>query len=375
MGRIEAALRQHAMPDHLAGQVTALFLYEAAEVIDLPRVRTLIAPTEQARLSPKATTPSYVQYRQPPITIDGEAIGLGHALGFRVRFKLYDYGVISVALVRPLPSTWPELIEQALTWQDDPQIAAAAERLCRDLVNRVSAAMTAIRAQFVAEDYLVYTVTAGPGAMTADTVLEQHGHDIARLLRGERENLSRQEREEVLRQRLSYFECDLVVSTWNASFVYDTESGGHAAVEILEFVNSQLIEFRYYDELLDRELERIYADLQRPGWFKGWFGRRYTRSAQQVHALFIDVNELTDRTENALKFAGDVYTARLFTLAGQRLGLDHWKANVRDKLKTLDDIYRFAVEQTAMARGETLEIMIVLILIFELVLFFMGIMK
>ena len=108
---------------------------------------------------------------------------------------------------------------------------------------------------------------------------------------------------------------------------------------------------------------------------KGWFGRRYTRSAQQVHALFIDVNELTDRTENALKFAGDVYTARVFTIAGQRIGLDHWKANVRDKLKTLDDIYRFAVEQTAMARGETLEIMIVLILIFELVLFFTGIMK
>jgi hypothetical protein len=135
------------------------------------------------------------------------------------------------------------------------------------------------------------------------------------------------------------------------------------------------VEFRYYDELLDRELERIYADLQRPGWFKGWFGRRYTRSAQQVHALFIDVNELTDRTENALKFAGDVYTARVFTIAGQRIGLDHWKANVRDKLKTLDDIYRFAVEQTAMARGETLEIMIVLILIFELVLFFTGIMK
>jgi hypothetical protein len=363
------------MPDHLAGQVTALFLYEAAEVIDLPRVRTLIAPTEQARLSPKATTPSYVQYRQPPITIDGEAIGLGDALGFHVRFKLYDYGVISVALVGPLPSTWPELIERALTWQDDPRLASTAETLCRDLVNRLSAAMTATRTQFVAEDYLVYTVNAGPGAMTADALIEQHGHDIARLLRGERENLSRQERDEVLRQRLSYFECDLVVSTWNAAFVYDTESGGHAAVEILEFVNSQLVEFRYYDELLDRELERIYADLQRPGWFKGWFGRRYTRSAQQVHALFIDVNELTDRTENALKFAGDVYTARVFTLAGQRLGLDHWKANVRDKLKTLDDIYRFAVEQTAMARGETLEIMIVLILIFELVLFFMGIMK
>ena len=363
------------MPERLAGQVTALFLYEAAEVINLATVPTLIAPTAEARLSPKATTPSYVQYRQPPLTLHGDAIGLHDAMGFRVRFKLYDYGVISVALVRPLPDSWPELIERALAWQDDPRLAATSESLCRDLVSRLSSAMTAPRTQFVAEDYVVYAVTAADGGPPADLLIEQHGHDIARLLRGERESLSRQEREEVLRHRLSYLECDLVVPTWNAAFVYDTESGGQAAVEILEFANSQLVEFRYYDELLDRELERIYADLQRPSWFKGWFGRRYTRPAQQVHALFIDVNELTDRAENALKFAGDVYTARLFTLTGIRLGLDHWKANVSDKLKTLDDIYRFAVEQTAMARGETLEIMIVLILVFELVLFFMGIMK
>jgi hypothetical protein len=45
-----------------------------------------------------------------------------------------------------------------------------------------------------------------------------------------------------------------------------------------------------------------------------------------VHSLLIDVNELRDRTENALKFVGDVYAARLFSLAAARLGLDQWKA-------------------------------------------------
>ena len=363
------------MTEQLTGQVTALFLYEAAEVIDLAGVTRLIAPTAQARLSPKATTPSYVQYREPPLTIDGEALGLTDAMGFRVRFKVFDYGVISVALIRPMPASWPELVEKALAWQEDTRLATTAETLCRGLVARLLPALTAPRNELVSEDYFVFSLLASPNAVSADTLLEQHGHDIVRLLRAERESLSRQEREEVLRHRISYLECDLLVPTWNAAFVYDTEGGAHAAVEILEYANSQLVEFRYYDELLDRELASIYADLQRRSWFKGWFGRRYTRSAQQVHALFIDVNELTDRAENALKIAGDVYTARVFSLAGQRLGLDHWKANVRDKLKTLDDIYRFAVEQTAMARGETLEIMIVLILVFELVLFFMGIMK
>jgi hypothetical protein len=294
------------MSTDLSGHVTAFFLYDVADAIDLSAVATLVGPTARVRLTPKATTPSYVQYQQPPLTIDGAAIGLDDACGFTVRFKPFDYGVISVALT---------------------------------------------------------------------ALVDARGDDIVRILRGEREALSHQERDEVLRQRISYFEHDLLVPTWNAAFVYDSESGALAASEIVEFVNSQLLEFRYYDQLLARELARLYAELQKPSWFKGWGGRRYTRAAQQVHALFIDVNDLTDRAESALRVAGDIYTARVLTLTGSRLGLEQWKADVREKLNTLDAIYRFAVEQTGMARGEALELLVVLILVVELVLFFMGLMK
>jgi len=95
---------------------------------------------------------------------------------------------------------------------------------------------------------------------------------------------------------------------------------------------------------------------------------------RQVHRLFIDVNELTDRTENAVKFIGDIYAVRLFRLAAERLGLAAWKADVEAKLATLNDIARFAVEQSAISRGHFLELTIVLILILELVLFFAGVM-
>ena len=359
----------------LAGHVTAFFLYDVAEVIDLSAVAALIGGATRVRLTPKTTTPSYVQYEQPPLTIEGSAIGFHEALGFGVRFKLFDYGVISVAVSRALPTAWSGLVDCGLALQDDPRLGATTESLCRDLVARLRPAMTSPREDLVSEDYVVFSVTALDDRPTAQALIEQHGDDIVRLLRGERESLSRQECDEVLRHRISYLEHDLLVPTWNAAFVYDNEAGAQAAAEIFEFANSQLLEFRYYDNLLAHELARIYADLQTPAWFRGWGGRRYTRAAQQVHALFIDVNELTDRAENALKVAGDIYTARLLTLAGSRLGLEQWKGHVQEKLKTLDDIYRFAVEQTGMARGETLELMIVLILIFELILFFMGIMR
>ena len=115
--------------------------------------------------------------------------------------------------------------------------------------------------------------------------------------------------------------------------MYDSQSGESGVLEILEFANSQLLEFRYYDHLLDVELARTYARLQRGGWRPPWIGRRYARTARQIHALFIDVNELTDKAENALKIAGDVYAARLFAMTAARLGLEQWKGNVREKLQ------------------------------------------
>ena len=359
----------------ISGSVTAFFVYDVADSIDLRTVGRLVASTTSPRVAAKAPAPAYIQYAHPPVAIDGAAIDAADLAGWHVRFRTFEYGVVSVALTRPLPDTWEGLLDEALRWHDDLELAAGAERLCRTVVDRLRPALVRPRADFLAEDYLVYAITHPGGADTADAVLAAHGAEIAQLLRGEREPLSAQERDDVLRHRLSYLATDLVVPAWNAAFVYDTEAGARDILDILEFANSQLLEFRYYDHLLDAELARIYGDLQQPRSLQSWFGRRFTRAARQLHALFIDVNELTDKAENALKMAGDVYAARLFSLVAARLALDHWKGTVREKLKTLDDIYRFTVEQTALARGELLELLIVLILVLELVLFFAGIMR
>ena len=358
-----------------SGWLTALFLYDVAEAIRLSTVNTLISPTTTARVGPRPPAPPYVQYTHPPVTIDGQALELPRRPDWQVRFKVFDYGVISVAMTRPLPPTWDALVAEGLRWGEDPELPGRAEGLCRYLIDRLRPALSEPRTNLLSEDYLVFAVTGLTDPSTADALLASHGVTIAQLLRGEREPLSAQERDDVLRQRLSYLATDLVVPTWNAAFVFDTDAGANSILEIIEFANSQLLEFRCYDSLLDAELAHIYHQLQEPSSLQSWFGRRFTRAAHHVHSLFIDVNELTDKTENALKFAGDVYAARLFNLVGSRLGLDQWKGNVREKLRTLDDIYRFTVEQTSMARGELLELMIVSILILELVLFFAGIMQ
>jgi hypothetical protein len=357
-------------------QIVLFYLFDVAETIDLQAIPGLIGgPTVPARLAPKQATPAYVQYDRPPLSFDGEAVGRADVEGFRVRFRVYDYGVMSVALTRPFGGDWSDLVRLGQTLVENVELEQCAERLCRTAVERLRPALVGHRDTHLSEDYLVYVVSELEGSPSADDLMQAHGAEIAAMLRGERQALSAEEQGKILRHRISYLADDLVVPTWNAALVYDSVSGAQAALEIIEFANSQLLEFRYYDERLDAELASIYATLQRPRWYDEWIGSRYTRAARQVHALFIDVNEVTARTENTLKFTGDIYAARLFALIADRLGLGTWKADVASKLKTLDDIYRSAVEQTSMSRGQLLELTIVLILVLELLLFFAGVMQ
>lgn len=363
------------MPDIRAGQITAFYLFDVAEAVDLAALPGLIGGEPvPARLVPKPAMPAYVQYQTPPLSFDGDAVGVGDIEGFKVRFRVYDYGVISVAMTVPFSGRWVDLIAIGHRVLENAVLDARAETACQQLAERLRPALTSPRHSQLSEDYVVFSVHELERPMSSDDLVDTRGEEIALLLRGEKVALSRQEKEEVLKHRISYLANDLVIPTWNAALVCDTEAGSQAALELLEFANSQLLEFRYYDDLLDDELTRIYARLQTPRrWFE-MLGGRQARAARHVHALFIEVNELTDKTENSLKIVGDIYAARLFSLAAARLGLDTWKASVQEKLKTLDDIYRFAVEQASMSRGTFLELTIVLILVFELILLLLGIM-
>ena len=363
------------MPAIASATITAFYLFDVAEQIDLIALRSAIGGgAESARFTSKSASPSYLQYTAPPVVVDGDVIGLADLDGFRPRVKFFDYGVISIALSRLFEGEWNDLIALSQKYIENEALEQQAEDACRRIAARFASSMTTGRAKFLSEDYLVLAVTALDQPTTGEELIARRSEEIALVVRGERQALSRQEQDDILKNRLSYLADDLVVPTWNAAFVYDTEAGAQAALEIFEFANSQLLEFRYYDELLDVELGRIYAQLQRRRWYDNLIGRGYVRATRQLHSLFIDVNEITDRTQNALKMIGDIYAARLFNLVSARLGLALWKGSVEEKMETLDEIYHFAVEQVSISRGHYLELTIILILVLELVLFFLGIM-
>lgn len=358
-----------------SGTLTALYLFDVAESIDLAGVREIVGGGSATRLPSKSTTPARLQYQVTPLVVDGDAAGIAAIEDFQARLKFFDYGVISLALSREFSGTWADLVDASQRYIENGALETRAEEAIRELMKRCGRALTRGRRSYLSEDYLVIAVHELEGKPAADDLIAERAAQLAELLRGEAQPLSAQEQEEVLRNRLSYFVSDLVIPTWNAAFIYDTRAAAAEMLELFEFANSQLLEYRYYDALLDAELGRLYPALQRTNWWRNLFGGGAAKAANQVHSLFIDINEITDRTENALKIVGDIYAARVLALVSARLALSRWKQSVEDKLETLDDIYRFSVEQVSISRGQFLELTVVLILILELVLFFIGVMK
>jgi hypothetical protein len=83
------------VPAITSATITAFYLFDVAEQIDLAALRqTIGGGASSARLTTKAFAPSYLQYTTPPLVVEGETVGLQDVDGFRPRLKFFDYGVV-----------------------------------------------------------------------------------------------------------------------------------------------------------------------------------------------------------------------------------------------------------------------------------------
>jgi hypothetical protein len=91
--------------------------------------------------------------------------------------------------------------------------------------------------------------------------------------------------------------------------------------------------------------------------------------------LYLEVSELAEKSENALKFFGDLFASRVYRLGAQRLGLNEWKHLVDGKLNSASELYHSLIDEVSSSRMQFMEAAIVFILVFELALAFAGILK
>ena len=88
--------------------------------------------------------------------------------------------------------------------------------------------------------------------------------------------------------------------------------------------------------------------------------------------MLLEISELTEHADNAIKFLSDMFAARLYRLAAGKVGVPDYRNLVAQKLKTAEGLYDYMVEQYNQSRAFWLEVTVVLILLIELFYAFRG---
>jgi hypothetical protein len=360
----------------LRGSFRILFLYDVAEAIDLAKLREMLGPrggTIKEQFPRR--TPDYIRFEQPPIVEPSEQVTLQAGEQVVCTIKYYAFAAVVVQMDVPFECDWKSLLRDASRWVDPTDIEPQAREALRRHLEKVMPAVVKPTKDWLEEDYLIINLQSvdDPKAerTSAEELLSAHGQEIAQLVRGESTPLAHRTTEEILHASASYYPSDLTVIGSAAAFVYDQPDDAAATSQILEYAKMQLLEFRYYDGLMTQVLSDVYAALEKSRniLFSRW---RFPREAKPFNTIRLDVMELAERIDNAIKFVSDVHYARVYQLAATRMGVDEYRNLVDEKLRTAGELYDFMADQFNEARSFVVELGIAILALLDVILLLKG---
>ncbi len=351
-----------------SGHLFFLFAYEAGFEIALDAARTLCEASESRGITGARPAPAHLQYRPKPLVVQAAplqvpASGTTHRLDAAV--KIFDFGVLSVTLTLPVRDMpWEVYAEAALALAAEPGLAGAAREAAGAVFERIRPSISRPGLADLVEEYCLWHVGEFSPALSGEEALSRLPRDMARLLTLERGHFSETAIAEILRSPIRYFDNDLFLADWNAAFVYDPRFQDTA--EVLEFLNVQLLELRFFDRLLHDAIDGMSEELRPRRRLFRILHDPYERPLRKLSQIRTDVSLVRERIYNALKLVGDAYLARVYEEARRKVGAEKYEGTVRDQLATLTDIYTVLNNRAQAARSETLEMIIILLIAFEI---------
>ncbi|HUK65323.1 MAG TPA: hypothetical protein VLV17_00745 [Anaeromyxobacteraceae bacterium] len=368
-------------PDRLwrvaEGVVKVYRLFDVADALDLSRAEAILTVPRSRKRLEGARGPTALEIPHPPLHVVLGRREVPFAAGSRIgeaSAHLFDYGVVSIVYELEIaPGTdLAELVplSEALVVDPNPALDLAARAEAERLARELGPALTRPHAWEGLESHQIVFVRRFEREVSAGEVLADA--PLAELLLGETSprGLSRSEREDVLKHAHSYLEDDLAVVDWNSSFVLEPSAVGDIP-DLLELATAHLLELRYYDALLDRELSALYPEIDARRTIPKVFTRRYLKLQNRTAALLLEISEMTERVENAVKIVGDFYLARVYQSAVRRFRLPAWQDSVLRKHKLLADVNELLKDTADQRRGELLELTVILLILWEILYAFL----
>lgn len=343
-------------------------IYDIGKEIDLASLeRSLAESMAIARAGFVRVHPKSISMEEPPLLLRLQPAFVeqdGRIFTLTVVARVFDIGAISLCLIlEDLLAPSPMLEEAALRFAGQ-----------RGLDAHFEAALTQLRAILTKElgdrpidpgfydDYTIYL---------ADSL--DAGIDPVAILLGEKILFSHETRADTLRHTLSYADDDRAIISWDGTILIGPESPSDL-IELVEFAMVQVLELRFYDRELSRQMEKMYEDIELADQL--WWYRRVQHYRSLMKGLLntqAEVSEITEKINNLIKVTEDVYYARVYATALRALRSEQWTASVNHRISVIRENYRMLSDQVDVQHSHFLEWIVIALIALEILIFILPI--
>jgi hypothetical protein len=353
------------------GRVIIYRIFDVSSEIDLTLVESKVKEGARRMRLSRYPYMKALEITDPPVSfvLPGFVKHLfGQDISVHVVAKAYDFGVLSLAfnILIPEGTTFYELEAVSKELDADESLDDKAWEYTRQLVDNLGDAIirSSIKEDYI-EDYMIFLIQELDKDIDVETLMQQY--DLSRILLFETRALSSQAREEALRHKFSYYPEDLVIVHYDNAFVIEP-SGSSDVFDILEFANAQILELRYYDHVLDKQLAWILSELSKRYTVSAFRLRDYEKLAKRVTEIVTELTEVTEKVDNALKVTKDVYYAKIYRSAMTLFRSSDWEQSIKEKLQVVTNTSKMIYDEISTKRGHLLELGIIILILIEIVI-------
>ena len=359
----------------IAIQKGSILIYRVFDVggeISLTRAEQLLKEAgDTPRLKFSTDTRKAIIIKESPLKTDLGEETLNVASGafpVHVFARLWNYGVISIALEMAIPpgTLWADLVKLAAELETSEEVELLSVSRKNALKKQIMPAIGAPAEWDIFEDYITYIIEKADGLEDPKEFIKNA--DVSALILAEdKEHLGEESKNFILESAIQYSSSDLAIIDWNSALLIEPD-GQRDVADVIEFSLTHLLEFRYYDEMLSRNLQELYDTMEtKRESVANIFRNVYADIAEDSSRKYMEFSEFLGRVENSLKTVGDPYLAVAFRASALEFHFDDWRKSISRKMETLAQISQILHGEVNTRRSHWLEIIVIVMIALELI--------
>ncbi len=333
-----------------------IYSFDIADELDLDDIKKLLQDKAKVIVH---TEKSDVKYESKPLDIFFESIYLEEIKKEgKVFMRFYDFGVVSVFIdidFNGLDFDFMKRIRFQVS--ENNFLLDVAKKYLKKVSDIIAEAIEKDIYDFSHhrswEDYVVFVLKSN------SKILKTHEKELLSVLYEEPKGKS-------LANKIVYYYSEPIIVTWNASVLIGNDSF-EDCLKVIEFANVSLLEHRYYDYVLDKNLDEInqlietFKNERRKILLTGKLVKKVEEINSRIFSLSIEVLKNIDKVNNAFKLLGDLEITYLYRKLIEQLRINAWKESIEMRLDYLKDLSEFLSQDIKEARMDRMEwIMLIL---------------